>query len=158
MRYHSKASKKGTLTCGLTLEEDGQWKDPAGTYKKLKLPTYQHSVPVQELLYSNPWAAFQEGRWGNRPNPSILEGDVRPSGGATIALSGLDVIELPQAKPPGSPVIPRNASPATSHSLQTIVLSSDREEAAEKEMELTVPASPLKTVAPRQVPSSAKVA
>ncbi len=47
MRYRSKASKKGTLTCGLTLEEDRQWKDPAGTYKRLKLPTYQHSVPVQ---------------------------------------------------------------------------------------------------------------
>ncbi len=46
MCYRSKASKKGTLTCGLMLEKDGHWKDPAGTYKKLKLPTCQQSVPV----------------------------------------------------------------------------------------------------------------
>ncbi len=52
MRYRSKASKKGTLACGLTMEQNGQWEDPAGTYKKLKLPTYHHSVPVQELLRS----------------------------------------------------------------------------------------------------------
>ncbi len=45
-----------------------------------------------------------------------------------------------------------------SHSLQPIVLSSDREEAAEEKMELTVPASPPKTAAPRQVPSSTQVA
>ncbi len=45
-----------------------------------------------------------------------------------------------------------------SHSLHQVVPSSDREEAAEEEMELTVPASPPKTTAPRQVPSSAKVA
>ncbi len=155
MRYRSMESKKGTLT----LEEDGQWKDPAGTYKKLKLPTYQHSVLFQELLHSHRWTAFQDGRWGNRPNPPIPEGDVRPSGGATIEQSGLGVgIELPPTKTPGSPVIPRNASPATSHSLQTIVLSSDQEEAAEEEMELTVPASPPKTAAPRQVPSHALVA
>ncbi len=41
---------------------------------------------------------------------------------------------------------------------QPIVPSFDREEADEEEMELTVPASPPKTAAPRQVPSSAKVA
>ncbi len=35
LRYCSKAGKEGTLTCGLTLGPDGQWKDPAGTYKKL---------------------------------------------------------------------------------------------------------------------------
>ncbi len=58
MRYRSKAGKKGTLTCGLILEEDGQWNDPAGTYKRLKLPTYQRSVPVQELLRSRHWTAF----------------------------------------------------------------------------------------------------
>ncbi len=69
MCYRSKASKKGTLNCGLTLEQDGLWKDPAGTYKKLKLPTFHHSVPVQELLRSHHWPAFWEGHWGNRPNP-----------------------------------------------------------------------------------------
>ncbi len=158
MRYRSKASKKGTLACGLTLEQDGQWEDPAGMYKKLKLPTYHHSVPVQELLRSHRWAAFQEGRWGNRPNPPIPEGDVRHSGGATAAQSGLSVIELPPAPTPESLVIPVNPSPATTHSLQTVVLSSDREEAAEEGMELTVPASPPRTTAPHQVPSHAKVA
>ncbi len=158
MRYRSKASKKGTLACGLTLEQNGQWGDPAGTYKKLKLPTYHYSVPVQELLRSHRWPAFQEGRWGNRPNPPIPEGDVRPSGGATVAQSGPDVIELPPATTPGSPVIPVNPSPATTHSLQTVIPSSDREEAAEEGMEITVPASPPRTTAPRQVPSHAKVA
>ncbi len=74
MRYRSKASKKGTLACGLTLEQDGQWEDPAGTYKKFKLPTYHHSVPVQELLRSHHWPAFREGHWGNRPNPPVPEG------------------------------------------------------------------------------------
>ncbi len=45
-----------------------------------------------------------------------------------------------------------------SHSLQQVVLSSDREEEAEEEMELAVPASPPRTTTPRQVPSSTKVA
>ena len=158
LRYRSKAGKKGTLTCGLVLEKDGQWKDPAGTYKKLKLPTYHHSVPVQELLRNHHWTAFQDGRWGNRPNPTIPEGDVCPPRGATIGQSGSGTgIELPPASTPGSPIALRSASPATSHSLQPIVISSDREEAAEEEMELTVPASPPKTTAPRQVPSRAQV-
>ncbi len=98
LRYRSKASKKGTLTCGLTLEQDGQWKDPEGMYKRLKLPTYQHSMPVQELLRNHRWTAFQEGRWGNRPNPPIPEGDVRPTGGATNEPLGLGVIELPPVR------------------------------------------------------------
>ncbi len=55
MRYCSKASKKGTLACGLALNQDGQWEDPAGGYKRLRLPTYHHSVPVQELMYSHLW-------------------------------------------------------------------------------------------------------
>ena len=82
---------------------------------------------------------------------------MRPSGGATATQPGLSVIELPPATIPGSPVIPANPSPATTHSLQTIVLSSDREEAAEEDMELIVPASPPKMAAPRQVPSHAQV-
>ncbi len=86
LHYRSKAGRKGTLTCGLVLEKDGQWKDAAGTYKKLKLPTFHHSVPVQELL-RHCWKAFQNGSWGNRPNPEIPEGDVRPPGGTTIAQS-----------------------------------------------------------------------
>ncbi len=99
MRYRTKAGKKGTLTCGLILEEDGQWKDPTGTYKKLKLPTYQHSVPVQELLRSHRWTAFQNGLWGNWPNPAVPEGDVRPSGGTTSGQSGSGIgIELPPVR------------------------------------------------------------
>ncbi len=95
---------------------------------------------------------FRNGLWGNRPNPTVPEGDVHPSGGTTGGQSGSGIcIELPPAETPGSPVIQKNASPATSHSLQTIVLSSDREEAAEE-------ASPPKTAAPRQVPSHAQVA
>ncbi len=159
MRYRSKAGKKGTLTCGLNLEADGQWKDPAVTYKRLKLPTYQHSVPVQELLRSHHWIAFRDGLWGNRPNPAVPEGDVRPSGGATSGQSGSGIgIELPPVRAPESPISRRSASPATSHSQQPIVLSSDREEVAEEEMELTVPESPPKTAASRQVPSRAQAA
>ncbi len=115
MRYRSKASKKGTLTCGLTLEQDGQWKDPAGTYKRLKLPTYHHSVPAQELLRSHHWPAFREGHWGNWPNPPIPEGDVRPSGGAMSGPSESGVgIKLPPVRTPESPISQGRASPATS--------------------------------------------
>ena len=92
LRYDSKAGKKGTLACGLTLDQDGQWEDPAGTYKRLRLPTYHHSVPVQELMRSHRWPDFQERRWGNRPNPPVPEGDVRPPGTATAAQPRLDVI------------------------------------------------------------------
>ena len=110
LHYQSKASKKGTLTCGLTLEQDEQWKDPTGTYKRLKLPTYHHSVPVQELLRSHRWTAFQEGRWGNRPNPPIPEGDVRPSGGAASGPSGSGAgIELPPVRTPESLIPQRSA-------------------------------------------------
>ncbi len=159
LRYQSKASKKGTLTWCLTLEQDEQWKDPAGTYKRLKLPTYHHSIPVQELLRSHRWTAFQEGRWGNRPNPPIPEGDVRPSGGAASGPSGSGAgIKLAPVRTPESLIPQRSASPAMSPAQQPIVPSFDREEADEEEMELTVPASPPMIAAPRQVPSSAKVA
>ncbi len=84
---------------------------------------------------------------------------MRPSGGATGGQSGSGVgIKLPPVRAPESPISWRSASPATPHSQQPIVLSSDWEEAAEEEMELTVPASPPKTAAPRQVPSCAQVA
>ncbi len=147
------------MTGGLILERDGQWKDPAGTYRKLKLPTYHHSVPVQELLRDHRWTAFQNGLWGNWPNPAIPEGDMCPPGGATSGQSGSCTgIELPPVRDPESPISRRSASPTLSHSLQPIVLFSDREEAAEGEMELTVPASPPKTAAPRQVPWSTQVA
>ncbi len=158
MRYRSKASKKGTLTCGLTLEQDGLWKDPAATYKKLKLPTYHHSVPVQELLHSPRWPAFREGHWGNQPNPSVPEGDVCPPRRATSKPSGSGVgIVLPPAGTPESPISQGRTSPATFQPRQPFVPSSDREEAAEEDMELTVPASPPKTAAPHHVPSHAQV-
>ncbi len=69
LRYRRKAGKKGTPDTGLTLKQDGQWDDPAGAYKRLRLTTYHHSVPVQELMRSHRWPAFHEGRWGNRFNP-----------------------------------------------------------------------------------------
>ncbi len=158
LRYCSKAGKKGTLDNGLTLEQDGQWDDPAGAYRRLKLPAYRHSVPVQELMSSNRWPAFQEGRWGNRFNPPIPEGDVRPPGATTTPPSGLNVIQLPQAITSGSPVVSVDQPSASAQSAQGVVPSSDREELAEEEMELVVPASPPKTSAPRRTPSHAKVA
>ncbi len=158
LRYRSKAGKKGTLDNGLTLERDGQWDDPAGAYRRLRLTTYHHSVPVQELMRSNRQPAFQEGRWGNRFNPPIPEGDVRPPGGAMAAQSGLDMIQLPPVVASGSPVVPVDQPSASAQSAQGFVPSSDREELAEEEMELVVSASPPKTSAPRQTPSHAKVA
>ncbi len=158
MRYRSKAGKKGTLACGLTLDRDGQWEDPAGAYKRLKLPTYPHSVPVQELMHSHHWPAFQEGCWGNRSNPPIPKGDVRPLEGATAARSELNVIELPPTMTSGSPVISVAPSSITVQFAPAFVPSSDREEMEEEGMQLTVPASPLRTAALRQVPSHAKVA
>ncbi len=83
---------------------------------------------------------------------------MRPLEGATAAQSGLNVIELPPTTTSGSPVIPVNPSSVTAQSLQAFVPSSDWEEMAEEGMELTVPASPPRTNAPRQVPSHAKVA
>ena len=149
MRYRSKASKKGTLACGLALDREGQWEDPAGAYKRLRLPTYHHSVPVQELMRGHHWPAFQEGRWGNRPNPSIPEGDVRPLEGATAAQSGINIIQPPPATTSGSPAIPVDSPIVTAQPAQDFVPSSDREELAEEEMELTVPASTSRTTALR---------
>ena len=125
MCYHSKASKKGTLACGLALDQDGQWEDPAGAYKRLRFPTYHHSVSVQELMRSHHWPAFQEGRWGNRPNPPVPEGDVHPPGEATAAQSRLNVIELPPTTTPGSPAITVDPSFVTAQSAQAFVPSSD---------------------------------
>ncbi len=113
---------------------------------------------MQELLRSHRWPAFHEGRCGNRPNPPIPTGDVRPTGVVTREPAGLDVIGLPPVAAPGSPISPVGVSSAAPSTSQTIVLSSDREEAAQEEMELTVPASPPRTVAPRQVPSHTQVA
>ncbi len=105
LRYRSKAGRKGTLTCGLILDKDGQWKDAGGAYKKLKLLTFHHSVPVQELLREHRWMTFQDRFWGNRPNPDIPEGDVRPLGRATDAPSGSSAgIELPPIDALDSPI------------------------------------------------------
>ena len=158
LRYRSKAGKKGTLACGLTLNQDGQWEDPAGAYKRLKLPTYHHSVPVQELMRSHRWPAFQERRWGNRPNPPVPEGDVRPPRAVTAAQPRLDVIELPPTTTSEKPAVPVDSPVVTAQPAPDFVPSSDREELAEEEMELTVPASLPRTSALRQVPSRAEVA
>ena len=73
MHYHSKASKKGTLACGLALDLDGQWEDPAGAYKRLRLPTYHHSVPVQELMCSH-MRSIPERTLGQPAQPSSPRG------------------------------------------------------------------------------------
>ncbi len=158
-RYKSKAGRKRTLACGLNLDKDGQWKDACGAYKKLKLTTFHHSVPVQELLREHRWKAFQDGSWGTRPNPDIPKGDVRPLGGATAAPSGSSTgIQLPPVDAPDSPISRWSAPSSASHPLCQSVPSSDREEAGKEEMKLTVPASPPMMTAPRQAPSDAKLA
>ncbi len=158
LRYRSKAGKKGTLTCGLTLDQDGQWDDPAAAYKRLRLQTYHHSVPVQELMRSHRWPAFQEGSWGNRFNPPIPEGDVRPPRAAPAVQHGPDVIELPPTTTSGQPAVPVDSPVVTAQPAPDFVPFSDREELAEEGMELTVPASPPRTNALHQVPSCAEVA
>ncbi len=109
-------------------------------------------------MRSHRWPAFQEGRWGNRFNPPIPEGDVRPPGKATAAQTGLCMIQLPPATLSGSPVVPVDQPSASAQPVQGFVPSSDREELADEGMELTVSASPPRTTAPRQTPSHAKVA
>ncbi len=109
-------------------------------------------------MRSHHWPAFQEGRWGNRFNPSIPEGDVRPLGVTTAAQPRPSMIQLPPATASGSPVVPMDQPSASAQSAPDFVPSSDREELAEEEMEITVPASPPKTNALRQVPSRADVA
>ncbi len=142
----------------LTLKKDGQWDDPAAAYKRLRLLTYHHSVPAQELLRSHRWPAFREGRLGNRFNPPIPEGDVRPPGATPAAQPRPNVIPLPPAAVPGSPVVPVDQPSASAQSAPDFVPSSDREELAEEEMEIIVPTSPPKTNVLRQVPSRAEVA
>ena len=151
LRYRSKAGKKGTLTCGRTLDQDGQWDDPAAAYKRLRLQTYHHSVPVQELMRSHRRSAFREGRWGNRFNPPIPEGDVRPPGATTAVQPGLNASQLPLSTLSGSPVVPVDQPSASAQPAPDFAPSSDREELAKEEMELTVPASPPRTNALREV-------
>ncbi len=158
LRYRSKAGKKGTLTCGLTLDQDGQWDDSAAAYKRLRLQTYHHSVPVQELMRSHYWPAFREGRWGNRFNPPIPEGDVRPPRTAPVVQPGPDVIELSPTTTSEETAVLVDQPSASAQPAPDFVPSSDREELAEEGMELAIPASPPRTNALRQVPSRAEVA
>ncbi len=109
-------------------------------------------------MRSHRWPAFREGRWGNRFNPPIPEGDVRPAGVVNATQPRLATIELPPTTTAGSPAIPVDQPSASAQHAQGFVPSSDREELAEEEMELVVSASPPKTSAPRQTPSHAKVA
>ncbi len=90
--------------------------------------------------------------------PQIPEGDVRPLRTVTAAQPRLDVIELPPSKTSEELVVPVDQPSASAQSAPDFVPSSDREELAEEEMEITVPASPPKTNALRQVPSRAEVA
>ena len=106
LHYRSKAARKGTLTSGLDLDEDGQWKDARNTYKKLKITTYNHSIPVQELLREHRWEAFQNGLRGNQPNSNIPEGDVRLRGrAAAVPSESTAGIELPPVGAPDSPIL-----------------------------------------------------
>ncbi len=73
--YRTKARGKKTTLTRLELGEDGHLKDAHGTYRKLKLNTYDDSVPVQELLKEHRWRAFWDRQWGQRHNPAIPEGD-----------------------------------------------------------------------------------
>ncbi len=66
-------------------------------------------------------------------------------------------IVLPPVGIPESPISQGRASPATSQPQQPVVPSSDREEAAEEDMELTVPAYPPQPAAHRQIPPHAQV-
>ena len=125
LRYRSKADKKGTRAYRLALEQGRQWEDPAAVYRRLKLKTYHHSVPVQELMRDDRWPAFREGRWGNRFNPPIPEGDVRPLRTVTAAQPRLDVIELPPSKTSEELVVHVDQPSARAPSAPEFVPSSD---------------------------------
>ncbi len=147
LRYKSKAGRKGKLASGLELDEDSQWRE------------VRQQRPSTELLREHCWEAFQNGTWGNRPNPDVPEGDVRPPGRAIAVPSGSSAgIELPPISAPDSPTSRESTPSSASHSLRQAVPSSDQEEAAEEEMELTIPASPPKTTAPHHAPSNNKLA
>ncbi len=104
LRCWIKAGRKVTILTGLELREDGHLKDARSTHRKLKLVTYNNSVPVQELLMEHRWKAFQEGQWGNRPNPAIPKGDMSPhtSGAETNPAVPGEGIELPPVGLPTS--------------------------------------------------------
>ncbi len=159
LRYRSKAGRRGTVTTGLELEENGLWKDARGTYRKLKLATYNNSVLVQGLLKEHWWKAFQDVQCGNRSNPAIPERDVHPpaKGAETGPVEPGEGIELPPVSAPASPVSRGSAQSTNLQSLCQAVPSSDQEEAAEEGMELTVPTSPPRTLVPRQASSDAKL-
>ncbi len=149
LRYKSKDNRKGALITGLDLDENGQWKDARGTYKKRKLTTYNNSIPVQELLKGHRWKAFQDGQWGNLPNPDIPVGDVRLATRTAEAgpVESREGIELPPVSAPDSRTLRGIVPSVKSQSLRQAVPLSDQEEVAEEDMELKVPASPPRTLA-----------
>ncbi len=79
IRVWKKASQKSPIGMREETHKDGHLKSTGATYGRFSLPGYRHSVPVQEALKEARWSEFREGRWGNRENPQVPEGDVRPA-------------------------------------------------------------------------------
>ena len=149
------------------LEDGRMLKSASKMYGRLKLPGYGHSVPVQELLKEPHWNAYQEGRWGSRPNPPAPIGDVRPG-----AAAGVPVGERSMAH-----VVPissddESSSSSSSHSQQDSdspdsspeprlrvrhltrrIPTSDPEEASEETGERAASASPPRFPALRIAPT-----
>ncbi len=79
VRVWKKASQKRPIRMSEETHKDGRLKSAGGTYGRLSLPGYRHSVPVQEALKEARWPDFRKGHWGNRENPPAPEGDVQPT-------------------------------------------------------------------------------
>ena len=79
IKVWNKASQRKSLGINDELHADGRPKGARRIYERLLLPSYHHSVPVQETLKEARWPDFREGHWGNRENPPAREGDVRPA-------------------------------------------------------------------------------
>ncbi len=79
VRVWKKASQRRPVGMSEETLKDGRLKSARTTYKRLTLPGYRHSMPVQEALKETRWPDFYDGNWGNRENPPAPEGDVRPA-------------------------------------------------------------------------------
>ncbi len=79
LRVWKKAKQRRPARLEEETHQDGSLKSAGTTYRRLTLPGYRDSVPVQEALKETRWADFSGGRWGTREKPRAPDGDVRPA-------------------------------------------------------------------------------
>ncbi len=79
LRVWKKAKQRRPAGLEEETHQDGSLKSAGTAYRRLTLPGYRDSMPVQEALKETRWADFSGGRWGTRENPRAPDGDVRPA-------------------------------------------------------------------------------